>query len=175
MRRWTILIVAVLALALVGSAQAKKAKPVKEKVDATFTLTSGPGACSLLPSGTVIEGSGKGESKTTTEVRQGITMVSNTTHIRGEATDQAGHRYTFDYLNEFTVWNSTADPGTFKGVMTDFFTLEPKGKQSGGVSLDNGFIANFTTDFDTFAQYDPLSTFGDPIDFSAGTAHCDPL
>ena len=41
--------------------------------------------------------------------------------------------------------------------------------------LNNGFRAVFTTDNATFATFDPIRSFGDPIDFATGLAHCDPL
>jgi hypothetical protein len=103
--------------------------------------------------------------------RNGVTTVMDTTHTRGTATDQAGNTYVFVYSNEFRVSNSTADPETFTGLMTDHFTLAGPGP----ARLSNGFTARLTTDLSTFFLFDPIHSVGDPISFPEGEAHCDPL
>lgn len=126
--------------------------------------------CPNLPEGTVITGTGTGKSitKTTTDP-DGITTVFNSTIAPGKATDQDGNRYRFVYKNRFSISNSEAEPGLFSGVMHDLFLL----RGSGPESLKNGFVAVFTTNSEV--TFDPISSFGDPIDFETGAAHCDPL
>jgi hypothetical protein len=96
----------------------------------------------------------------------------NATHAHGTATDQDGNVYVFDYSNEFRVSNTTTDPNIFSGLMTDHFS----NSGSGPATLNNGFVANITVsaDFSTFVV-EPVSSFGDPLSFPDGAAHCDPL
>ena len=80
--------------------------------------------------------------------------------------------YVFDYSNQSRVSNSVASPDIFTGLMTDHFS----NSGSGPAKLNNGFVANVTFgpgEFD-FAV-DPISSFGDPLNFTDGTAACDPL
>lgn len=140
-----------------------------EKVPADFVMSSGQ--CPNLPAGTTITGSGTGTS--ITKVRtdsSGTTSVYNLTVTPGRATDQAGTEYHFLYRNSFLV-SKTATESLFTGEMVDVFKL-----QGGGPArLRNGFVANLTTNlFDVFL-FDPISQFGDPIDFTTGAAICDPL
>jgi hypothetical protein len=94
----------------------------------------------------------------------------NATHIHGTSTDQAGNVYVFDYSNEFRVSNTIADPGVFSGLMTDHFS----NSGSGPAKLNNGFVANITF-IDDSVLVTPISSFGDPLDFTTGAPHCDPL
>jgi hypothetical protein len=55
--------------------------------------------------------------------------------------------------------------------MTDHFS----NSGSGPAKLNNGFVTNLTTDFTTFFIFDPISSFGDPVNFDDGSARCDPL
>ena len=55
--------------------------------------------------------------------------------------------------------------------MVDSFSLAGNGP----AKLQNGFQAGFTTDFETLFAFDELNSRGDPIDFTTGTAICDPL
>jgi hypothetical protein len=77
----------------------------------------------------------------------------------------------FNYSNEFRVSNTVADPDIFTGLMTDHFSNSGRGP----AKLNNGFVANLTTDFTTFFTFDPISSFGDPLNFADGSAMCDPL
>jgi hypothetical protein len=132
------------------------------------------GQCHKLPPNTTIIGTGSGTSVTTTRTDPtGITTISNSTNIKGSATDQAGNRYTFTYSNSFRVSNSRSHPETFTGLMTDFFMLLGRGP----ARLVNGFVAEITTNatLTSFAYPRVLAAFGDPIDFQTGAAHCDPL
>jgi hypothetical protein len=54
--------------------------------------------------------------------------------------------------------------------MTDHYSLAGPALQ-----LSNGFIANLTTNLADVFVFDPINSRGDPIDFSNGTALCDPL
>ncbi len=170
MRRLAIPAGVVMAL-LVGAGTALAAgAPTVEVFPATFTLSSD--ACSNLPDGTVITGSGTARS--ITRIRTdgaGVTTISNTTHTVGVATDQDGNSYVFNYSNVFRVSDTAASPGQFSGLMTDSFSLSGPGP----ATLHNGFAAVFTTDFDTSFGFDALTSRGDPIDFATGAARCDPL
>ena len=53
--------------------------------------------------------------------------------------------------------------------MVDYFAL------SGATPLSNGFLARYTTDLAEFFRIRPVDAFGDPFDFTAGAARCDPL
>jgi hypothetical protein len=159
-----------LLLLLPGSAVAGDVTTTVESFPADFELSWE--TCSNLPEGTTITGTGTGTSITRTKTdRDGITTVFNLSIAPGSATDQDGNRYRFLYRNQFRVSNTTAEPALFSGVMVDRFLL----RGSGPASLTNGFVANITTNFADLFAFDPISSFGDPIDFDAGVAHCDPL
>lgn len=133
----------------------------------SFTLTAE--TCQYLSPGTVIEGSGTQRSVTTTRTnRQGVVVVQNATHSSGTATDQDGNVYQFTYSNQFRV--NESEPGLYTGRMTDHFGLAGAGPER----LSNGFVANVTTNFETFS-FDPIIAYGDPISFPEGETHCDPL
>jgi hypothetical protein len=72
--------------------------------------------------------------------------------------------------NSFRV-SKTASESLFIGEMVDLFML----RGSGPAELRNGFVANLTTNVDDVFIFDPISEFGDPIDFVTGAAICDPL
>lgn len=141
----------------------------------TVSFVGGAGlssaTCAYVPSGTTI--SWTGPETSTTIVRTdatGVTTVQIVSHASGRATDNNGNSYAFDYSNAFRVSNTVDDPDTFTGTMSDHFSLAGP-----ALHLSNGFIANLTTNlFDVFV-FDPINSRGDPIDFSNGSAHCDPL
>ena len=167
MKRLAVLGVGVLALWLASTAAAGASV---ETFPVSFELSSA--TCSLLPSGTTITGEGTEISVTNVRTdRDGVTTIANSTHASGTATDQSGNTYVFSYSNEFRVTNSTDDPGTFSGFMSDHFSLAG----SGPARLNNGFTANITTDFASFFDFEELNSRGDPLDFATGVAHCDPL
>jgi hypothetical protein len=135
----------------------------------SFVMTSA--TCSNLAAGTTINGTGTMKSITVVNTdKDGVTTVHNTSHATGTATDQAGNTYQFNYANTSRISNSAANPGVFSGRMTDSFSLAGDGP----AHLNNGFQAIFTTDGPTFS-IEPLNSRGDPYDFAAGTARCDPL
>jgi hypothetical protein len=140
-----------------------------EKVPGEFVLSSEQ--CPNLPAGTTITGTGTGTSVTKLRTdSRGTTSVYNLTVTPGRATDQAGNRYHFLYRNSFLV-SMAASESLFTGEMKDAFKL-----QGGGPArLRNGFVANFTTNFADVFTLDPISEFGDPLDFETGAAICDPL
>ncbi len=126
--------------------------------------------CPNLPTGTTLNGSGIESSITIERTNaSGVTTIINVTHTHGTSTDQDGNVYVFDYSNEFRVSNTVADPATFTGKMTDHFS----NSGSGPARLNNGFVAQITLMPVFSAQ--PISSFGDPISFPDGAAHCDPL
>lgn len=141
-----------------------------ERSKVKFTLSSD--ACPNLRAGTTIKASGRQRSVTTTTTdANGITRVVNYSKAVGKARDQRGRKYRFDYRNSFAVTNTTATPAQYTGTMFDLFELTGRGP----AKLENGFVAAYTTDLGESATYQPLYSFGDPIDFAAGTARCDPL
>jgi hypothetical protein len=164
-------IVVVVVVFAVGGALPAGARPVVETFPISFTLSSA--TCSNLPSGTTITGSGTEKSITTVRTDgSGVTTVINATHAHGTATDQDLNVYVFDYSNEFRASNTVANPDLLSGLMTDHFSLSG----SGPATLNNGFVAHFTASFDfSFFSAQPISSHGDPIDFSDGSRHCDPL
>jgi hypothetical protein len=174
MKRLATLALVLVALAFgVTSAEAANGGTTVTTRDVSFELSSGPApACSYLPAGTTVNGSGVEKSITTTRIdRNGVTTIVNATHTHGTATDQAGNTYMFDYSNEFRVSNTVADQGLFSGLMTDAFSLDGNGP----AKLHNGFVAEIaTSDFKVFT-WNVRHTSGDPIDFVTGAAHCDPL
>ena len=154
-----------------GSALAAGGRTSVESFPVSFVLTSA--TCSNLATGTTITGSGTETSITTTKTdRNGVTTIINATHAHGTAADQDGNGYVFDYSNEFRASNTVAEPDLLSGLMTDHFSLSGNGP----AKLNNGFVANFTarSDFSSFSAQ-PISSYGDPIGFPDGTAHCDPL
>jgi hypothetical protein len=172
-RKRFVLLVAAVAGACVtaGAASAGLGGP---PTSSTVSFVNGAGlsnaTCSLVPAGTTISWTGPETSSTIVRTdASGVTTVSVVAHASGRATDNHGNSYAFDYSNAFRVSNSVADPDTFRGTMTDHFSL-------GGpaLHLSNGFIANLTTDLSTFFSFDFINARGDPID-SQGNAHCDPL
>ena len=140
-----------------------------ERSKVKFTMSSDK--CPNLRAGTTIKASGRQRSVTTTTAANGITTVVNYTRAVGKARDQRGRKYRFDYRNSFAVTNTTAAPAQYSGTMFDLFSLTGRGP----AKLENGFVAKYTTDLGESAAYEPLYSFGDPIDFAAGTARCDPL
>jgi hypothetical protein len=169
--RLVTLVLVAAAVALGGtSALAADGGATIDEFPVSFTMSSA--TCSNLPAGTTIVGTGTMKSITTTRTdKDGITTIHNASHAHGTATDQAGNTYIFNYENNLRVSNSAAAPGVFSGRMTDSFALAGQGP----AKLQNGFQAIFTTDFATFASFDPLNARGDPLDFATGAARCDPL
>ncbi|HWT22609.1 MAG TPA: hypothetical protein VN213_03805 [Solirubrobacteraceae bacterium] len=160
----------VLSMIATGGAVAAAAPAQVERGEVEFVIE--PGQCSKLPAGTTVEGSGRNKSvtRTTTDPATGVQTIVNYTRAWGTAEDDDGNRYRFDYRNSFHVVNSAAAPAVFTGTMFDLFALEGRGP----ARLRNGFVAIFTMAGET-ATYQPLYAWGDPIDFAAGTARCDPL
>ena len=145
------------------------ASPLIETFPVSFTLSSAQ--CSNLAAGTTLTGSGVAKSITTERTNaSGVTTVINATHAHGTSTDQAGNAYVFDYSNEFRVSNTVASPDVLSGLMTDHFS----NSGSGPAKLNNGFVANVTFTPTSFSVV-PISSFGDPLSFPDGAAHCDPL
>jgi hypothetical protein len=141
----------------------------------TVSFVGGAGlsnaTCAYVPAGTTI--SWTGPETSTTIIRTdaaGVTTVQIVSHASGQATDNNGNSYAFDYSNAFRVSNSVDEPDTFTGTMTDHFSLAGP-----ALHLSNGFIANLTTNLIDVFVFDPINSRGDPIDFSNGSAHCDPL
>ena len=159
------LVSAIFVVALVVALPAG-ASPVR--TPRSFTLSSQ--TCPNLATGTTLNGSGIESSITIERTNAtGVTTIINVTHTHGTSTDQDGNVYVFDYSNEFRVSNSVASPGTFTGFMTDHFS----NSGSGPAKLNNGFVAEITLIPVFIAE--PISSFGDPISFPDGAAHCDPL
>jgi len=129
--------------------------------------------CPRLTAGTTIKGSGRQRSVTTMSTDpNGNTTVVNYTKALGKAIDlKNGKRYRFDYRNSFAISNTTANPALYTGTMFDLFSLVRRGR----ARLENGFVAGFTTDLGTSPTFQPLYSFGDPLDFATGAARCDPL
>jgi hypothetical protein len=162
------LVPAILVAALLVALPAR-ASALVETFPVSFTLSSTQ--CSNLPSGTTLTGSGIAKSITTERTNSsGVTTVINATHAHGTSTDQAGNVYVFNYSNEFRVSNTVADPDVSTGLMTDHFS----NSGSGPAKLNNGFVANVTFTPSSFSVV-PISSFGDPLSFPDGAAHCDPL
>jgi hypothetical protein len=173
LRRLAVLAAALVALALsAGQASAGLGGP-----PGVFTVSfvGGDGlsnaTCQYVPAGTTISWTGP---ETSTFIARtdasGVTTISSVSHASGTATDNHGNTYAFDYSNALRVSNSVADPDTFTGTMTDHFSLAGP-----TLHLNNGFIAALTTNFIDVFVFDPINSRGDPIDFSSGLAHCDPL
>jgi hypothetical protein len=162
------LVPAVLAMAVAFAIPAG-ASPLIDTFPVSFTIPSGQ--CSNLAAGTTLTGSGIGKSITIEKTAGDITTIINATHAHGTATDQDGNVYVFNYSNHFRASNTAADPDTFSGLMTDHFSNSGRGP----AKLNNGFVANITTDFTTFFTLVPISSFGDPLSFPDAAAHCDPL
>ena len=124
--------------------------------------------------GAVIEGSGTLTSVTTEQpTGGGATAVNNVSIAVGTATDQAGNTYSWIYDNRTWVTNTVASPDDFAGVMIDDFLLSGDGPEH----LKNGFAADYSynaTD-ETATRIIPWTSFGDPLDFEALQARCDPL
>lgn len=163
------LIPAVLIVALVVALPAT-ARPSIVTTPRGFVLSSEQ--CPNLATGTTLTGSGiERVIETVRTNASGVTTIINATHTHGTTTDQDGNVYVFDYSNEFRVSNTLASPDVFTGLMTDHFSNSGRGP----AKLNNGFVANVTTDFTTFFTFDPISSFGDPLNFDDGSARCDPL
>ena len=160
---------AVVVMLLAGDAQAKQTERTTETTAVTFEIKSEN--CSMLPPGTTISGAGTLTSITWTTKRRGHRTVTNSSLAPGTATDQAGNQYTFLYSNQFRVTKKKGRSRVYSGVMIDLFTLQG----TGPATLSNGFLANYTTDLGDLQRIRPIDAFGDPIDFEAGTARCDPL
>lgn len=171
MWRWAVgVLAAVSALAIGAGSAVAGDPPTVEEFPASFVLTSD--TCSNLAPGTRLEGTGTGVSITRTRTdAHGVTTVSNVTRIHGTAVDQAGNSYAFSYANAFRVSNTGPEDPIFSGLMVDDFTLAGHGP----AHLENGFVAVFTTDFESLFSFRELHSRGDPIDFATGASRCDPL
>ena len=91
---------------------------------------------------TTIEGTGTGVSVTSESTdASGVTTVTNTTHIAGTATDQAGNTYRFNYANHYRIANTGPTDPVLTGIMVDSFSLAGNGP----AQLSNGFRAVFTS------------------------------
>ena len=167
MRRLLVTTVGVVSLT-VGSIIAANEGATVETFPVEFELTSA--TCSNLPDGTELTGSGTGKSITTTRTDQdGVEIVTNATHIKGTAIDQAGNTYVFNYSNEF---RATLVEGVYSGLMTDAFAVAGQGP----ARLNNGFVGHFVSDFSSFFTVpEVITSHGDPLDFETGDVHCDPL
>lgn len=167
MSRLVLFAVAILALVLPASALGQKVERETETTPVTFEIASA--ACPNLPAGTTITGQGSLTSTTWTSKRRGVTTVINTSVAMGTATDQAGNASTWVYSNQFLVAGTRKKSRTFSGTMIDVFELK------GPTPLSNGFLARYRTDFKGHDTIRPIDAFGDPIDFKAVSARCDPL
>jgi hypothetical protein len=141
----------------------------------TVSFVGGAGlsnaTCPFVPAGTTISWTGPETASTIVRTdANGITTVSVVSHASGKAADNHGNTYAFDYSNAFRVTNSVGDPSTFTGTMTDHFSLAGP-----ALHLTNGFIASLTTNLSDVFIFNPINSRGDPIDFTNGSAHCDPL
>jgi hypothetical protein len=142
-------------------------------IPVSFVLTSA--ACSFLPPGTTVTGSGTETGVTSQSTSSaGVTSIANSTHADGRATDQAGNVYQFKYNNQYRITNSVGSASVYTGVMTDTFTLSGNGP----VLLHNGFVSDMITD-PAFSSvtWTTRHVWGDPISFAPGPvfSHCDPL
>jgi hypothetical protein len=169
LKRLVPIAVAAVVMLLPGAAQAKQTERTTETTPVTFEIKSEN--CSMLPPGTTINGTGTLTSITWTTKRRRHRTVTNSSLATGTATDQAGNQYTFLYSNQFRVSNRRARRQVYSGVMIDVFTLQG----TGPATLSNGFLANYRTDLGDLQRIRPIDAFGDPIDFEAVTARCDPL
>lgn len=172
MKRFATSAIALVAL-VVGATSAGAANGGATVVTSPVSFVLSSAACSYLPAGTTLTGSGI--SKSITKERTGgddVTTIANVTHAHGTATDQAGNVYVFNYNNAFRVSNTVAHPGVFSGLMADAFSVVGRGP----ANLHNGFVAELTTDFSVYS-WNVRHAFGDPIDFATGPVvhHCDPL
>jgi hypothetical protein len=175
-KRLVALLAAVVALAVgVGAVAAADGAGVQTR---TVSFVLNTASCGNLAPGTSIMGSGTERSITTVRTdRHDVTTISNYTYASGTADDGHGNIYVFHYRNRFRVTNSAASPAVFTGKMRDAFSLDGDGPAG---RLSNGFFANVTFQFNaageiTSASFAALLSRGDPIDFSTGVAHCDPL
>src|SRR5262245_16180567 len=85
-----------------------------------WTLTGGAsGNCPNLPSGAKIQGSGTETSITTTTTARGVTTIINTSHASGNAIDERGNTYVWNYANHFSVANDPVGSSFFSGQMVD--------------------------------------------------------
>jgi hypothetical protein len=164
----TRLLIAVAVFVLVVPASAG-AKTKRQVVTGPVEIGISADTCSKLPTGTKITGAGTQTSITWTTRRARRTSVTNSTVATGTATDQAGNQSTWVYSNQFSVANTRANKKRFRGSMVDSFAL------SGATPLSNGFFGRYTTDLGDFFRIRPVNAFGDPFDFSANEARCDPL
>lgn len=159
------LVPAILVIALVVALPAG-ADPVRTPIDFEMSWKT----CPNLRTGTTLEGEGIERSITKERTnKNGVTTIINTTHTHGTSIDQDGNEYVFDYSNLFRVRNTVADPETFRGFMIDHFS----NAGTGPAKLNNGFVAKITL-LPVFSA-EPITSFGDPIGFPDGEAHCDPL
>ncbi|HKP17636.1 MAG TPA: hypothetical protein VJT84_04095 [Gaiellaceae bacterium] len=181
MKRIAVFAVAVAALLLgAGTAVAGHGdEVVVGPVDPPWVLANPSlgGECSFLPATgdaakiTMLTGIERSTTHTGTN-GNGVTTIKNFTRATGTAVDQGGHVYNWLYKNQFSVSNTRDNLDVYSGIMVDSFTLDDP---HGPLLLKNGFRAVITTDFASFFSSDPLNSFGDPIDFGTGAAHCDPL
>ena len=173
-RRFVVAALAALPVALWASGALADQSPVPpapiEAKEVTITLSGAK--CPDLPKDVVVTGTGSSRTYDNTSTdASGVTHLNTTTVVSGNATDNKGGKYWFDYQNTLVASFTTLP---FVGVTTDHFDLVRK-RVGGGVHTF--FVANLTVtgegpnDF----QIQPLQVRGFPIDFTTGEAQCDPL
>ena len=129
-------------------------------------------ACPNIPVGATINGAGVEDSITTTTTLNGITTITNTSHATGNATDEQGNTYVWNYSNHFSASNTVESPDAFSGPMTDAFSLAGNGPYR----LSNGFLGTFTFGPGNFYSITETNSRGDPLVFGDFAANaCDPL
>jgi hypothetical protein len=175
-RRWMLLAVvsaAVLALGPTAAAGASRmSAPTVTSQDVTISI-SGQNCDEMSPDATL---EGTGTLTTVTRVHDiggGATAISTVDVATGMATDQDGATYRWYYDNRTWTASSADDPTAFEGVMVDVFVLAGDGPEL----IDNGFLATYAYDVDdeTAVRIEPWQVWGDPLDFAALEARCDPL
>jgi hypothetical protein len=170
-----IVVIVALLLGVSGTnADASSGAPVVETKTVSFHMSSA--TCTHLPTGASIDGTGTQVSITlVTTDHLSVKTIRNSTTVTGTATDQSKNSYAFQYANQFTISNTRHAPDDFSGEMTDLFVLAGNGP----AFLDNGFVANLTTNADVtrVSKWKVHQSHGDPIIIENGefVAHCDPL
>jgi hypothetical protein len=164
-------VLAVGSAAAAGANSGDDRRPTVETEEVSWTISWEN--CSELGRGSKITGEGTLTSVTTERpTGGGASAVNNVSIAVGTATDQAGNAYSWLYDNRTWVTNTVEEPDAFAGVMIDKFIL------SGGPEfLDNGFSAEYSYDAsdETSTSIVPWDAWGDPLDFEALEARCDPL
>ena len=162
------LIAVAFAVALTGAPRSSAESSTHESFSVPFSIPFGVPCADLPPGVTQIDGVANFFLVTTTRVDSaGVAHLNINGQADGDATDNNGTSYHFNYANHFSV---EVPPGDFPQQirMTDHFNLNGKGKDA---HLQVGFVIRGT--IEDASDFFPWHTTA--INIRGDAFNCDPI